>query len=165
MAASETQPGSRSFVFDPHKPWNEVENFTMLPRPDPNTQFVPWSWSPAGDRLAGFGRPTVPGSAMRSPGVLILTLSTGRFTRVTADGTAPTPVWLPDGQRIVYAVGNRVKLVDLRSGRTRELLNVGAARLEAAAGGGFSVSAAAGLLFVAPLMRDGDIWFARPKSN
>jgi serine/threonine protein kinase/Tol biopolymer transport system component len=165
MAASEAQPGSRSFVFDPDKPWNEVSNLAMLPRPDPDTQFVPWSWSPTGDRLAGFGRPIVPGSAVASPGVLILTLSTGRYTRVTADGTAPTPVWLPDGHRIVYAVSNRVKLVDLRSGRTRELLNVGAARLEAAAGGGFSVSAAAGLLFVAPLMRDGDIWFARPKAN
>ncbi len=165
MTASEAQPGSRSFIFDPDKPWDEKANLTMLPSPDPDTQFIPWSWSPRGDRVAGFGRPIVPGRTVARPGVLILTLSTGKYTRVTSDGTQPTPVWLPDGQRLLYAVSNRVMLVDLRSGRTRELLNVGAARLEAAAGGGFSVSAAAGRLFVAPLMRDGDIWFVRPKSN
>ena len=93
----------------------------------------------------------------------MLTLATGRFARVTSDGTQPTPVWLPDGQRILYAVNNRLMLVDLRTGRSRRLLDVGNARIEAVAGGGFSVSPSTGRIYVAPVMRDGDIWLAEAK--
>jgi hypothetical protein len=64
---------------------------------------------------------------------------------------------------LLYAVDSKVMLVDLRTGRSREVLNVGAARLELAAGGGFSVSAATGRLYVAPVVREGDIWFARAR--
>jgi Tol biopolymer transport system component len=162
MAASEVSPGTRSFTFDPDQPWDEARNLTVLPRPDPETQFIPWSWSPTGDRLAGFGRrDRDPASTL--PGVLVLTIGTGHFDRVTSDGRQPGPVWLPDGQRIVYAVSNRLMLLDLRTRRSRELLNVGAGRIEPAAGGGFGVSAAAGRIYVAPVTRDGDIWLAEPR--
>jgi hypothetical protein len=95
------------------------------------------------------------------PGIVILALATGKYTRITRDGK--TPVWLPDGQRLLYAVNNRVMLVDLRTSRSRKVLNVGVARLEMAAGGGFSVSPATGRLYVAPVVREGDIWFARSR--
>jgi Tol biopolymer transport system component len=163
MAASEARPGSRSFIFHPDRPWDEAGNVTVLPRPSPETRFIPWSWSPSGDRLAGFGGPLDGSGADRPAGVLIFTPATGQYTRVTQDGTAPTPVWLPDGQRLLYAVSNTLRLVDLRTLRSHEVLNVGSARLEMAAGGGFSVSATTGRVYVAPVVRDGDIWFARPK--
>jgi Tol biopolymer transport system component len=159
MAASEMRPGGRSFTFDPDRPWDEPGNVTVLPRSDNDAQFIPWSWSPAGDRLAGGDRAGDP--KLDRPGVVVLTLATGKYTRVTREGK--TPVWLPDGQRLLYAVNNKVMRVDLRTGGTREVLNAGAARLELAAGGGFSLSAATGRLYVAPVVRDGDIWFARPR--
>ncbi len=62
-----------------------------------------------------------------------------------------------------YSVNNAVRLVDLRTRKSRELLNVGTGRLEAAAGGGFALSSATGFLYVAPVMRDGDIWLAQVK--
>jgi Tol biopolymer transport system component len=163
LAASEARPASRSFIFDPGAAWDATGNVRLLPPPDRDHQFVPWSWSPTGDRLAGFVRYLGNDSRDRASGVVILTIATGKYTRVTEDGNVPTPVWLPDGQRLLYAVNNKVMIVDLRTRRSRELLNVGAARLEAAAGGGFSVSAATGRLYVAPVTREGDIWFARQK--
>jgi len=161
MAASEARPGSRWFIFDPDKPWDQPGNVTMLPSPDRDTQFIPWSWSPTGDRLAGGDRLIGQDPKRDLPGIVILTLATGKYARVTRDGR--TPVWLPDGQRLLYAVDNKVMLIDLRTGRSRQVLDVGVARLEMAAGGGFSVSPATGRLYVAPVVREGDIWFARPR--
>lgn len=153
MAASEAEIASRSFIFDPDKPWDEIRNMELLPEPEPGNQFVPWSWSPDGTRLAGFGRP--------KKGILVLSLATRTYTRLTARGS--TPVWLPDGQRLMYAVDDRLLILDVRTGTPRELLNVAPARLEFAAGGGFALSAATGHVYMSPVGRDGDIWLAAPK--
>ena len=90
----------------------------------------------------------------------MLSLATGTYTRFTNAGS--TPAWLPDGRRRLYAVNDRLLLLDTVTGRSRELLNVGPARLEMAAGGGFGVSSA-GYIYLAPVTREGDIWLASAK--
>jgi TolB protein len=160
LAASELGPGFRAFVFDPDKPWDEA-NLVVLPRPDAAGHFVPWSWSPDGRRLAGFRRP-VPGQRAE-PAILVLSVDTGEYTKVPCEAQQPPPVWLPDGRRLVYAAQNRLLLLDLTTGRSRQLLDAGPGRLELAAGGGFAVSAATGHIYIAPVLREGDIWLAAPK--
>jgi Tol biopolymer transport system component len=152
LAASEFGPGGRSFIFNPDLPWDESSNLTLLRDPEPGIQFVPWSWSADGRHLAGFTR--------RPKGILVLSFATGKYTRFTSAGS--TPVWLPDGRRLLYAVDDRLLLLDTATGRSRELLNAGPARLELAAGGGFSISSA-GYIYLAPVTREGDIWLASPK--
>jgi hypothetical protein len=162
MAGSEIPPSARSLLFDPDGPWDEG-NVIKLPSPDAQSQFVPWSWSPDGRRLAGFARHARGSDRNTHAGVVLLDVRTGTFSKVTADGAQPTPVWLPDGRRLLYAVANKVMLVELETGHTREILNVGPARLEAAAGGGFSLAATTGFLYFSPVSREGDIWMAHPK--
>jgi TolB protein len=149
MAASEGGPGGRSFIFRPDLTWDESSNLALLRDPEPDVQFVPWSWSADGNRLAGFTR--------RPSGIVVLSLATGAYTRFTNRGS--TPVWLPDGRRLLYAVNDRLLLLDTSTGRSRELVSVGPARLELAAGGGFGLSSA-GYIYLAPVTREGDIWLA-----
>lgn len=149
MSASEFGPGGRSFVFNPDAPWSDPGGLTILADAEPGVQFVPWSWSADGQRLAGFSR--------KPKGIIVLSLATGAYTRFTRAGS--TPVWLPDGRRLLYAADDRLVLLDTGTGRSRDLLNLGPARIELAAGGGFSLSAA-GYIYLAPVSRDGDIWLA-----
>lgn len=71
-----------------------------------------------------------------------------QYRKVPCEARQPTPIWLPDGERLIYAAQNRLPLLDLRRGVSRELLNAGPGRLELAAGGGFGVSAATGHIYL-----------------
>lgn len=121
-----------------------------------DAHFVPWSWSPDGTRLAGqASRPSRP---QRGGGVWILSLKEGTHTALTDFGS--TPLWLSDGRRLLFAADSRVLLVDSVSNVVRELLSFGPSRVQLAAGGGFSISRDDRRIYVAPVVREGDVWMA-----
>jgi len=151
MAATD---GTRSFIFDPTQPWDEKALKVLPPLEGRDALFVPWSWSPDGTRLAGHAR-------LGGPGIRILSLKQGTYNALTDFGS--TPRWLSDGRRLLFAADNRVLLVDSVSKVVKELWSFESHRVELPAGGGFGVSPDDRTIYVAPVVREGDIWMATLK--
>jgi Tol biopolymer transport system component len=111
LAFSELVRASRVSILDARKPW-EGQKPEVLPA------FGAWiatSWSPDGRHLAGMR------SANRSTGVALYSLETRSYTELADFGR--WPVWLSDGQRLLFSSTDKVFIVDRRSRRRQELLS------------------------------------------
>jgi Tol biopolymer transport system component len=91
-----------------------------LPEPGPppadGRRFSPTSWSPNSENLVGqFNR--VDGS---SNGIVIYDVETRSYRRVTETGSAPEYLW--DGRRIAFLDGTVLKIVEIATGRTAEVI-------------------------------------------
>lgn len=87
---------------------------SKLPDLDNGDVFVPWDWSPDGQKLAGRFRPPRLGMGLFS-------FETGRYTRLSESGDG-VPSWLPDSRHLVYSEGNKLILFDTATLRNRELI-------------------------------------------
>jgi serine/threonine protein kinase/Tol biopolymer transport system component len=72
--------------------------------------FYALSWSPDGKWLAGS---TESRNARSEPGVVLYSLESKRYTRLTARGEVPR--WLPDGSSLLVLDQGEIRAVDLRS--------------------------------------------------
>jgi eukaryotic-like serine/threonine-protein kinase len=89
----------------------------MLPRTGDGLIFSPSSWSADGTLLAGtLGR----ADGTDVPGVVVFSLASGRYERLTDSGTIP--IWLHDGQSLLYLNEGRIFSCALRSHKVRSLL-------------------------------------------
>jgi Tol biopolymer transport system component len=86
----------------------------------PGIEFDEFSWSPDGRQLVGTA--TKPN---RSDGALIIySLATQRYSRLYDSDSASSPIWLNDGRRVLFLEKSKVKLINLDTHVTRELLSV-----------------------------------------
>ena len=101
----------RTFLFDPISPANVG---TRLPDPEPDlTPFVPHSWSPSGEYLAG-------DIGYEDAGIAVYRFSTGTYERLTNFGQ--WPLWLPNDRHILFVSGgNRSFVIDRESKEVREI--------------------------------------------
>ena len=92
--ADVVHPSAKSLMFDPRMPAGQqrVEELPTFPG-----GFAATSWSPDGTRVAGQG------SSRREQGVVVYTVASRTYEELTRSGGSP--VWLPDGRRLLYTSG------------------------------------------------------------
>jgi serine/threonine protein kinase/Tol biopolymer transport system component len=120
-----------------------------LPRPAPNEGFAPTSWSEDGRTLAG----TLERADRSSvPGVVLHSLASGTYERLTDTGT--TPRWLNGGRGLVFLDGGKVFFYDLAERRARLLLEAPPSSMFKAV----NVSPDGRSLDAVRLSDEGDVW-------
>lgn len=92
-----------------------------LPEPVPlvgaGLKFLPYSWSPDSQELAGWI--ILPDGSV-SGGIAVYDVAKKTYRKVTRTGQHPT--FLRDGHRIAFLDGTVLKIVDVATGRTSEIL-------------------------------------------
>ncbi len=103
---------TRKFLFDPAQPTASGAT-DRLPDPEPALMpFVPHSWSPDGEYLAGFSHQGV--------GIIAYSFGTRTYERLTDFGQ--WPAWLPDGRHLLFvSEGKKFFVVDRESKEVREI--------------------------------------------
>jgi eukaryotic-like serine/threonine-protein kinase len=104
-----------TFLLDAHKPWHEQQP-QALPFIKPNDEwFIAWSWSPDGQKLAGWSETRRGGSA----GSYIYSLQTQRFEKLAAGGVRQ--YWLSDNRHLLCVDNDQLYLLDSLK-KTKRLL-------------------------------------------
>jgi TolB protein len=95
----------------------------LPPAPD-NLHPAMTAWSPDGTKLAGELR--------NAPGIAVYSFVDRTYRRLTQSGARP--IWLPNGQEILYSDGGRLRIVNVINAETRNVstaLSIGAMSLSA----------------------------------
>jgi hypothetical protein len=111
-------PPEETYVFDPDKPWGEEPPTRLPPLHDADFSFGPTSWSPDGERLAGFrGRPDC------DCGIVIYSFDSSSYQQLTEIGW--WPIWLKDGRRLMFVNEDEtaIQLLDTETEETQEVLS------------------------------------------
>jgi TolB protein len=111
---------------------------------DPNVRFVAWDWSHDGDKLAG----TFSGNPMKAG---YYSLSEKRFVPLTDSNYFP--VWLPDGRRILFALGKAIYAIDIQTKKITEIVQVRDGEMT-----GLGVSDDGTLVYYVVNEEESDIW-------
>jgi Tol biopolymer transport system component len=141
--------GESCWIIEAAPPWGE-----QTPRRIPNPAdrrlggFWAFSWSPDGRRLAGWS-----GRLNEHPGIVIHTIETGDFERVTEFGS--NPLWLKDDRRLLFSHQDKLYVVDSETKKVRELsLPLSpASRLD-----GYGISSDNRLLYYGLATIEADVW-------
>jgi serine/threonine protein kinase len=114
MTAGPGHPDA-TYVLDANRSARE-QRAERLPDARDAHPFIVNAWSPDGQTLAGQDN-------LAGHGVLIYSMSTKAYTRLTADGGYP--VWLPDSRRLIFVNGGKdFVLYDLASKSMRKIFSV-----------------------------------------
>jgi Tol biopolymer transport system component len=97
-ASDSLQALAKALIFDPNRPWRD-QTPAVLPRfPSTAGPFVPNSWSPDGQKLAGQ-------ISLTPQGIATYSLRSRTYDLLTDFGEFP--VWLPDSRRLLFVAGGR----------------------------------------------------------
>jgi Tol biopolymer transport system component len=144
--------GGHSFIMDAITPRIEQMPHALPPMSDPNGWFSTWSWSPDGQKLAGWrGR-----TQHTHSGIVIYDLALQRYQQLTEFGSCP--IWLNDNRRLLFYHDAGLHLVDSQSKQVRQVLSVapqGAGR--------FSLSRDDRVIYLEVATNEADIWMMTMK--
>ena len=142
-----SRPAESSSIIEVSKPWSE-QAVWRLPAPPDRRIDVFWasSWSPDGGRLAGWA-----GSLTGQTGIVVYDFRTNGFERITEFGSFP--VWLRDGRRLLFSHENKLHLVNLETGRVRQIFLPGSDTLS-----GKAISADNRTILYSLTSTEADIW-------
>jgi serine/threonine protein kinase/Tol biopolymer transport system component len=121
----------------------------LLPSPGEGMVFAVSSWSPDGRYLAG-ALEQAGGASI--PGVVVYSFATGRYERLTTQGTIP--VWLHDGHTLLYLQDGKIFELDMRSKASRLVL----APPPNSAFKSLSVGPDDRALYTVHVSEEGDVW-------
>jgi Tol biopolymer transport system component len=107
--------GGDSYIFQPEVPWKE-QSPEKLPRP-PEGLFGASSWSPDGERLAGWVE-----SESGTYQIAIFSLVSREYRLFP--GTGDSPVWLRDNRRLLFRDRGKILLLDGKTGSFHEVLSL-----------------------------------------
>lgn len=102
--------GFNSFLLDADKRWQEQSPQALPPMETQDEMFSAWSWSPDGNKIAGFTQHT-DGSIT---GITTYDLKASKFTKWSEVGQ--DPLWLGDSKRLFFVDNGKVWLLNTASG-------------------------------------------------
>jgi Tol biopolymer transport system component/DNA-binding winged helix-turn-helix (wHTH) protein len=137
--------GGTTSIIEVGKSWHQ-QSPEVLPAMSDFSEWFPWSWSPDGRKLAGWG---VPGG--RSGGISVYSLESGQYENLTDFGWGAT--WLSDSRRILFQARGKLYLVDSQSKKVREVLSVAPHGI-----GMVTVSRDDSLIYFSVGTNEADIW-------
>jgi Tol biopolymer transport system component/tRNA A-37 threonylcarbamoyl transferase component Bud32 len=121
----------------------------LAPLPGSDSDFVPWSWSRDGRRIAGYQqRPD--GSVL---GIWVYSLDTGQHARLADRGSLP--VWLSDGRRLVFVEAGKLYLLDSQTKKAQELLSASPRSI-----GRYTLAPDNRIIYMQLSSTEADIWLA-----
>jgi hypothetical protein len=82
-----------------------------------SNDWVPWSWSPGGRKLAGYNA-----RAGATNGIFVYSFESQRYEKLTDFGLMP--VWLSDSRRMLFEDRGRLYVVDSQSKKVHAVLSV-----------------------------------------
>ena len=104
--------GGATSIIEVGKSWHE-QSPEVLPAISDSSDWFPWSWSPDGRKLAGWGVRV---------GISVYSLESRQYESLTDFGWGAT--WLSDSRRILFQARGKLYLVDSQSKKVREVLSV-----------------------------------------
>ncbi|HXI11631.1 MAG TPA: protein kinase [Thermoanaerobaculia bacterium] len=146
MLSVQNQAGTYLLPLDGPRP---VRNVVPLPPLGEPLAFRAFSWSPDGKWLAGeaYANQLVPS------GIYLYSVQSRQYEKLTDAGRLPC--WLADGERLLYVAGGKLKLIDRRTKRTKDLRSVGDISAITA---GLSLSRDNKSIYAGYGTTEGDIW-------
>jgi Tol biopolymer transport system component/predicted Ser/Thr protein kinase len=137
--------GFNTFLLDLTKPWTAQTPDKLPAFPEQGQLFNGWTCSPDGKTLAGF--------LNRDDGIVLYSLATREFRRVTRHGS--DPVWLSDNRRLLFHDAGRLHIVDTQTGASKEVLSI---EPEEIARRGFAVSPDDRHIYFSVSVTEADVW-------
>lgn len=104
--------------------------------------FLLWSWSPDGQKLAGF-----------RDVIYLYNLNEGDLRRLPHEGARP--VWLPDNRHLLYFLTDGLYLLDTSTGSSNQILSVAPSEFQS-----FGISADGRLIYASLITTDANVWLA-----
>ncbi len=140
--------GDHSTVLSMKSTASSTPSLAMLPEED--AQFIAWSWSRDGTRLAGWRRIKSTG---RDAGILVYSFESESYERLTDFGR--NPIWLSDGRRVFFTddYTGKIFLVDSLTKRIKELSTEESPTYEVA-----SISPDDRYIYTSIVVDEADIW-------
>ncbi len=108
-----------AYILDLGKAWGEQSPQALPQMGNPESRFIPWSWSSDGQKLAGWEA-----RIGERFGIVLYSLESQRYEKLTDFGTRPT--WLSDGRRLLFYHKDKLYIVDNKSKKVREVLSTNA---------------------------------------
>jgi Tol biopolymer transport system component len=138
--------GDSPSIIQVDETWTE-QTPQFLPHMSDLIDWVPWSWSPDGQKLAGTGlRAGIRG------GILVYNLNSQQYEKLIDFGVHP--VWLSDSRRLLFEHQSKLYLIDSQSKKVRELLSVAPNEF----GIGVTISRDERQLYFSLVTTEADIW-------
>jgi serine/threonine protein kinase len=141
--------GLSSFLMEIGKPWGK-QTPADLPRWNRDGEiFYAWSWSPDGQKLAGF----LQRADGEYPGIVLYDLASRSYEKLTDSGIEP--VWFSDGRRLLFNRDGKIDLVDSQTRRTHEVLSIAPSKV---ARRGFALGSGDRTIYFSVSNAEADIW-------
>jgi Tol biopolymer transport system component len=123
-------------------PWEQQTPIVLAPGGDPADYMFAWSWTQEGDLLAGW-----------NDGIVVYDTSAQSREHLTDFGTRP--VWIDEGNRLLFFDEDAVYLLDRSTKRTTEILKTAPHRIQS-----FGISSDLRSLYLSVTQAEADIWIA-----
>ncbi|HEV3196880.1 MAG TPA: protein kinase [Bryobacteraceae bacterium] len=141
--------GLGSFMVDIGKSWARQTPVELAPWGTSGEQFSAWSWSPNGQKLAGF----LQRADGTYAGIALYDVASRSYEKLTDSGIEP--VWLSDSRRLLFNQDGKIQLVDSRTKRAHEALSVAPAVI---ARRGFAIGPGDRSIYFSVANTEADVW-------
>ncbi|HJQ32368.1 MAG TPA: protein kinase [Pyrinomonadaceae bacterium] len=115
-----------------------------MPTPEGGASFVPWDWSPDGEKLAGT-------FSVNASGVGYYSFAERKFEKL-ADGEA-YPVWMSDSRRLIFSNEGKAYVADILTKRVRPFFDAGQEQIRS-----LGIARDDRLLYFTVYESESDIW-------
>jgi Tol biopolymer transport system component len=144
--------GRNPFLAAAAKPSAEQTTQALPPPGGSSESFNAWSWSPDGQKLAGFLQQRDGAFS----GIALYSFQTQSYAKLTSFGM--DPVWLSDSRRLLFNHQGRIWLADSETKRAHEVLSIAPYEI---APRGFAVSRDNRRIYFSLATTEADIWLLR----